>query len=325
MVSRRHSPEGCDRPALRNTERAQGMPGAGRNPWPACSKKSRRQSPQVQPNIRHSPRDGFHAYTQSPWCAGLFGHHIRAKQSFVASATTRKRAAQDTSVGVSGPCDFTSAMPAVRQHASTPPAASRPSPPRLACRDDRAQRPSSMRRDACIIYYFWKKERQILRWPLLTRRLVLKYLAKLIFPRGRFSTSRGGALVQDRANAARRFARRATGRHSCDVSAATNVHAKTRYLSRYAHRVAVSNRRLVAADGGAIASRWKDDRVSAAQASFMLCIGGSDMTQAYHPIGKTNLRENVMEQSVTTDKPPISTSNTHCAEQTRAPNRNIRP
>jgi hypothetical protein len=30
-------------------ERARGMPGAGRNPWPACSKKSRRQSPQVQP------------------------------------------------------------------------------------------------------------------------------------------------------------------------------------------------------------------------------------------------------------------------------------
>jgi len=26
------------------------MPGAGRNPWPACNKKSRRQVPQVQPN-----------------------------------------------------------------------------------------------------------------------------------------------------------------------------------------------------------------------------------------------------------------------------------
>ncbi|RTL97709.1 MAG: hypothetical protein EKK32_20265 [Bradyrhizobiaceae bacterium] len=24
---------------------------------------------------RHSPRDGLHAYTQSPWCAGLSGHH----------------------------------------------------------------------------------------------------------------------------------------------------------------------------------------------------------------------------------------------------------
>ena len=44
-------------------QRAQGMPGAGRNPWPACSKKSRRQLPQVQPIIRHSLRNGFNAYS----------------------------------------------------------------------------------------------------------------------------------------------------------------------------------------------------------------------------------------------------------------------
>src|SRR6202035_3168241 len=35
-----------------------------------------------------------------------------------------------------------------------------------------------------------------------------------------------------------------------------------RYLSRYTHRVAISTRRLVAADDGAIACRWKDYRVS---------------------------------------------------------------
>jgi hypothetical protein len=35
-----------------------------------------------------------------------------------------------------------------------------------------------------------------------------------------------------------------------------------RYLSRYTHRIAISNRRLVAADDGAIAFRWKDYRVS---------------------------------------------------------------
>jgi hypothetical protein len=33
-----------------------------------------------------------------------------------------------------------------------------------------------------------------------------------------------------------------------------------RYLSRYTHRVAISNRRLIAADGNAIAFRWKDYR-----------------------------------------------------------------
>src|SRR5258705_729321 len=35
-----------------------------------------------------------------------------------------------------------------------------------------------------------------------------------------------------------------------------------RYLSRYTHHVAISNRRLIAADDGAIAFRWKDYRVN---------------------------------------------------------------
>ncbi len=35
-----------------------------------------------------------------------------------------------------------------------------------------------------------------------------------------------------------------------------------RYLSRYTHRVAISNRRLVAADDDAIAFRWKDYRIN---------------------------------------------------------------
>jgi hypothetical protein len=37
-----------------------------------------------------------------------------------------------------------------------------------------------------------------------------------------------------------------------------------RYLSRYTHRVAISNRRLIAVDDGAIAFRWKDYRVDGA-------------------------------------------------------------
>jgi hypothetical protein len=35
-----------------------------------------------------------------------------------------------------------------------------------------------------------------------------------------------------------------------------------RYLSRYTHRVAISNRRLVAADQGGVAFRWKDYRIN---------------------------------------------------------------
>ena len=38
-----------------------------------------------------------------------------------------------------------------------------------------------------------------------------------------------------------------------------------RYLSRYTHRVAISNRRLVAADVGLVAFRWKDYRVEGAK------------------------------------------------------------
>ena len=34
-----------------------------------------------------------------------------------------------------------------------------------------------------------------------------------------------------------------------------------RYLSRYTHRVAISNRRLVSADDNGIAFRWKDYRI----------------------------------------------------------------
>jgi hypothetical protein len=34
-----------------------------------------------------------------------------------------------------------------------------------------------------------------------------------------------------------------------------------RYLSRYTHRVAISNRRLVAADDGSVSFRWKDYRI----------------------------------------------------------------
>ena len=51
------------------------MPGAGRNPWPASNKKSWRQSPQVQPIIRHSLRDGFNAYIALSLGTGLSCSH----------------------------------------------------------------------------------------------------------------------------------------------------------------------------------------------------------------------------------------------------------
>jgi len=63
-------------------------------------KKSRRQSPQVQPNIRHSPRDGFNAYIVISSV-----HRLLATVRDNALA----RIARDTSIGVPGPHDFTSA------------------------------------------------------------------------------------------------------------------------------------------------------------------------------------------------------------------------
>jgi len=51
----RRRPRGGSRPSLAvsfpswTKKKARGMPGAGRNPWPACRKERRRQSPQVQP------------------------------------------------------------------------------------------------------------------------------------------------------------------------------------------------------------------------------------------------------------------------------------
>ena len=55
----------------RRMTRAQGMPGAGRNPWPACSKKSRRQSPQVQPNTGIPRAMVFTVITCSPRCTAV--------------------------------------------------------------------------------------------------------------------------------------------------------------------------------------------------------------------------------------------------------------
>jgi hypothetical protein len=54
-------------------EDSEGAGNAGRrpHPWPACNKKSRRQSPQVGRTIRHSLRNGLRLMARSPRGAGL--------------------------------------------------------------------------------------------------------------------------------------------------------------------------------------------------------------------------------------------------------------
>ncbi|WP_315762181.1 MULTISPECIES: hypothetical protein [unclassified Bradyrhizobium] len=84
------------------------MPGDGLTHGPPAKKMQAAGTTGAAGSTRHSLRDGLTAYTWSPWCAGLSGHHVRAERSSVASATTRReRVALDTSVGVSGHHDFT--------------------------------------------------------------------------------------------------------------------------------------------------------------------------------------------------------------------------
>jgi hypothetical protein len=115
------------------------MPGDGLTHGPPARKNAGGRYHRCSRIIRHSLRDGFHAYTQSPWCAGLCGHHV---------ATTRLRALRWTPAsGCQDPATsrpHVAVRPHTRKHAAAP---TRPSPPRLACRDDRAQRPSVVRRD----------------------------------------------------------------------------------------------------------------------------------------------------------------------------------
>jgi hypothetical protein len=102
--------------------RAQGMPGAGRNPWPACSQKSRRQLPQVQPKTSGIPcAVVLTLMACSPWEPGFLAPI--AREIIICTL--------DTSVGVSGPHDFTSATAAFVERALASTAS------RLAYRDDR--------------------------------------------------------------------------------------------------------------------------------------------------------------------------------------------
>jgi hypothetical protein len=102
--------------------RAQGRPGADWHLRPPCNKKHGVGTTGSAGTTRPSLRDGLHAYRQSPWCAGLVGH-LRARRSLVAFATTRAaRCAGNTSIGVSGPCHFTSVPTAlVKRLRSRPP------------------------------------------------------------------------------------------------------------------------------------------------------------------------------------------------------------
>ena len=98
------------------------MPDAGRTPWPACNKKSRRQSPQVQPEQPAFP---------ARWFYGLY-RALPGEPGFVATIV-RNHLANLTPA--SGRQDHTTSPSAVSlARPAKPP---RPSHPAAHVRDDR--------------------------------------------------------------------------------------------------------------------------------------------------------------------------------------------
>ncbi len=114
-------PSPAKRHAPSRIERAQGRPGAGWRPRPACRKKCRRQVPQAQPRQPGLP------------CAMVFTliRSLPGAPGFLATIRDNAltRVARDTSVGVSGRYDFTSASCRSSARQTRAAASSRPSLP----------------------------------------------------------------------------------------------------------------------------------------------------------------------------------------------------
>ena len=178
MASRRNSPERCDRPALRRPRGRRECRALAATHGPPANKMQAAGTTGPAEHPAFPARRFSRLYAVSLVRRAFWPPYPREAKLRRVSDNALTRVAPDTSIGVSGRCDFTSAWPAVRPRASTLPAASRPSPPRLACRDDRAQRPSSMRRDADIMHDFGKKERRFLRRSGPARRFGLKFRTK---------------------------------------------------------------------------------------------------------------------------------------------------
>lgn len=54
-----------------------------------------------------------------------------------------------------------------------------------------------------------------------------------------------------------------------------------RYLSRYTHRVAISNRRLVAAEDGGVSFRWKDYRIEGPERWKTMTLGAHEFIRRF--------------------------------------------
>ena len=103
----------------RRMTRAQGMPGAGRNPWPACEQKMQAAGTTGSAGHPAFPaRWACRLLRALPGAPGLLATMIRAAH--------QHRRERDTSVGVSRPRDLTARCDTMQ-----------PPPPHLTSRDDR--------------------------------------------------------------------------------------------------------------------------------------------------------------------------------------------
>src|SRR5580704_6306906 len=124
--------------ALEDEEGA-GNAGCRPHPWPACNKKSRRQSPQVQPD---------HPAFPAQWFYGLY-RALPGDRAFLPPSSRRISPAQlSASVGAPGPHDFAVRF---RRRSSCVAKASTASRPNV--RDDR-ETPLLVRRDDSLLFLF---------------------------------------------------------------------------------------------------------------------------------------------------------------------------
>jgi hypothetical protein len=125
------------------------MPGEGLTHGPRAKRSARGGYHRFSRIIRHSPRDGFNAYTRSPWGPAVLPPSLAGCVRRIITSLASAPGGQDHTI--SRP------RSAVRRHAKHAADTSRPPHPRLACRDDRAQRPSVVKRDGEIEHQFPKK------------------------------------------------------------------------------------------------------------------------------------------------------------------------
>lgn len=101
-----------------------------------------------------------------------------------------------------------------------------------------------------------------------------------------------------------------------------------RYLSRYTHRVAISNRRLVAADDAGAAFRWKDTRIAGPERWKTMRLHPHELLRRFllHVLPRASTEFATMASSPMPAAPRTSQKPPRCSAPTRLPStRSRRP